>query len=72
MSTQTFQATGLTCHHCVHAVTQEMSALDGVSDVQVDLVNGGASTVRFAAEREVSAAEITEALEEAGGYELVG
>ncbi len=72
MSTQTFQATGLTCHHCVHAVTQEMSALDGVSDVQVELVNGGASTVTFAAEREVASDEIRAALDEAGEYQLVG
>ncbi len=72
MSTQTFQATGLTCGHCVHAVTQEMSALDGVSDVQVELVNGGASTVTFAADREVGADEIRGALDGAGEYQLVG
>ncbi len=70
--TQTFQATGLTCGHCVHAVTEEISALDGVSAVDVDLVDGGASTVRVAADRELAASEIEAALDEAGGYQLVG
>ena len=70
-ATQTFQATGLTCHHCVHAVTQEVSALDGVSEVTVDLVDGGASTVRVVASRELGGEEISAALDEAGGYQLV-
>ena len=70
--TQTFQATGLTCGHCVHAVTEEVSALDGVSAVEVDLVNGGASTVRVVADRELPATEVGAALDEAGGYQLVG
>jgi copper chaperone CopZ len=69
---QSFQATGLTCGHCVHAVTQEMTALDGVTEVTVDLVNGGASTVRVVAERALTSAEIEAALDEAGGYQLVG
>ena len=38
MSTQTFPVTGMTCGHCVSAVTSEVSALPGVTDVQVDLV----------------------------------
>ena len=33
-STQTFRATGLTCGHCAHAVTDELSALDGVDSVE--------------------------------------
>ena len=40
MSTTTYQVTGMTCGHCVQAVTTEVSAIDGVSDVQVDLESG--------------------------------
>jgi copper chaperone CopZ len=40
MSTSTYQVTGMTCGHCVQAVTSEVSAIDGVTDVQVDLVSG--------------------------------
>ncbi len=68
---QRFGATGLTCGHCVHAVTEELTALDGVDAVEVELVDGGTSTVTVTAERELSDGEVTEALEEAGGYQLV-
>jgi copper ion binding protein len=40
MSTSTYQVTGMTCGHCVQAVTTEVSAIDGVTDVQVDLASG--------------------------------
>jgi copper ion binding protein len=40
MSTTTYQVTGMTCGHCVQAVTTEVSAIDGVTDVQVDLESG--------------------------------
>ena len=31
----------MTCQHCVNAVTEEVEAIDGVSDVRVDLDSGG-------------------------------
>ena len=37
----TFAVTGLTCGHCVGAVTDELRALPGVSEVEIDLVAGG-------------------------------
>ena len=40
MSTTTYQVTGMTCGHCVQAVSSEVSAIDGVTDVQVDLESG--------------------------------
>jgi copper ion binding protein len=40
MSTTTYQVTGMTCGHCVQAVTSEVSTIDGVTDVQVDLESG--------------------------------
>ena len=70
MSTQTFDVVGMTCGHCASAVTEELKALDGVSDVQVDLVAGGTSAVTVAADRELTAAEVTSALDEAGDYSL--
>ncbi len=70
MSTQTFDVVGMTCGHCASAVTEELKALDGVSDVQVDLVAGGTSAVTVAADRELTPAEVTTALDEAGDYSL--
>ena len=70
MSTQTFDVVGMTCGHCAHAVTEELKALDGVTDVQVDLVAGGTSAVTVAAERELTTAEVNAALDEAGDYSL--
>ena len=40
MSTSTYTVTGMTCGHCVSSVTEEVSALAGVSDVEVDLASG--------------------------------
>ena len=35
MTTQAFHVTGMTCDHCVHAVTDELQALSGVRAVDV-------------------------------------
>ena len=70
MSTQTFDVVGMTCGHCASAATEELKALDGVSDVQVDLVAGGTSAVTVEADRELTTAEVTSALDEAGDYSL--
>jgi copper chaperone len=70
MTTQRFGATGLTCGHCVHAVTEELTALDGVEAAEVELVNGGTSVVTVTGGRELTEAEIAEALDEAGEYRL--
>ena len=44
-TTATYSVTGMTCAHCVAAVTEEVSRLDGVSAVDVDLNAGGDSRV---------------------------
>ena len=49
-TTQRFQATGLTCGHCARAVSEELLALDGVLDAEVEVVNGGQSVVTVVAE----------------------
>ena len=66
MSTQTVAVQGMTCGHCVKAVTEEVSAIPGVSEVAVDLVNGGTSTVTITAAEPVSDEAIAAAIDEAG------
>jgi copper chaperone len=70
MSTQNFDVVGMTCGHCASAVTEELKALDGVTDVQVALVAGGTSAVSVDATRELTPAEVAAALAEAGNYSL--
>ena len=70
MSTQTFPVTGLTCGHCVGAITSELSVLAGVTDVQIDLVTGGTSTLTVTADQALTDDEVAVALGEAGDYKL--
>jgi copper chaperone CopZ len=72
MTTQTYSVTGMTCGHCAGAVTSELKALDGVNDVNVDLVAGGTSTVTVTSENPLDDAAVAEALDEAGDYKLAG
>jgi len=71
MTTQTFAVTGLTCGHCVGAVTSELSVLAGVTDVQIDLVVDGTSALRVTADKPLTDDEVALALDEAGDYKLV-
>ncbi len=70
MSTQTFPVTGMTCSHCVGAVTSELKQLPGVTDVSVDLVAGGTSQVTVASGAPLGEADVAGALDEAGDYHL--
>ena len=36
----TWTVTGMTCHHCVMSVTEELSEIAGVESVDVDLESG--------------------------------
>jgi copper chaperone len=72
MTTQTYPVTGMTCGHCAGAVTEELKALDGVSDVRVDLVAGGTSTVTVTSAAPLDEAAVADALDEAGDYKLAG
>lgn len=71
MSIQTFPVAGLTCNHCVVAVSGELAGLAGVTGVTVDLVAGGTSTVTVASDAPVSETDVATALDEAGDYHLV-
>ncbi|TQR82768.1 heavy-metal-associated domain-containing protein [Mycobacterium hodleri] len=66
----TFAVTGMTCAHCVAAVTEEVSAIPGVTDVTVDLAPGATSTLRVTSEHGVTRDQIVAALDEAGDYQL--
>ena len=67
---ESYQVTGMTCGHCVGAVIEELQALDPVSDVTVDLVAGGTSTVEVTSARPLERGEMSAALAEAGDYRL--
>ena len=72
MTTTTYAVTGMTCEHCVNAVTTELGSLDGVSAVTVDLVADGNSQVTIASDRPLSEEEVIAALDEAGAYQISG
>jgi copper chaperone len=70
MTTQTYSVTGMTCGHCAGAVTSELEAVHGVTDVAVDLVAGGTSTVTVTSESPLDDSTVSAALDEAGDYRL--
>ncbi len=67
MTTTTYTVAGMTCGHCVSAVTEEVAKILGVVDVQVDLASGAVTVV---SENPIDEATVQEAVVEAG-YELV-
>ncbi|HST82665.1 MAG TPA: heavy-metal-associated domain-containing protein [Kineosporiaceae bacterium] len=69
--TGSYLVTGMTCGHCASAVRSEVSALDGVLDVVVELQAGGASEVRVTSSKPLSDELVAAALEEAGDYRLL-
>ncbi len=68
MSTATYTVVGMTCGHCVSSVTEEVSQVPGVTDVDVDLASGGLTVTGDA---EVDDAAVRAAVEEAG-YQVAG
>ncbi|EAR25756.1 putative metal-binding protein [marine actinobacterium PHSC20C1] len=61
---------GMTCSHCVSSVTEELTELDGVTEVSVDLVSGLPSTVSVTSDAPLDDETVGAAIEEAG-YTLV-
>lgn len=57
---------GMTCSHCVRSVTEELSAIAGVTDVDVNLNAGGTSRVRVASAAPLEDGQVRGAVEEAG------
>ena len=71
MPTTRYLVGGMTCAHCVAAVTEELTALDGVEDVGIDLHAGGTSSVTVTSTRPLARDDVEAALTEAGDYHLV-
>lgn len=72
MASATYKVTGMTCDHCVRAVAEELTSVDGVRSVAVELIPGGVSAVTVTSEAPLIAGEVAAALDEAGGYHLAG
>lgn len=69
MKELTFDVPGVSCEHCVNAITKETQAV-GVQDVQVDLVSKKVF-VSFDPAK-VSEDQIKEAITEEAGYDIAG
>ena len=65
-TTSTWTVTGMTCGHCAASVTEEITEIDGVEGVEVDVPTGQV-TVTSAAP--LDAAAVKAAVEESG-YQL--
>jgi copper chaperone len=71
MTTTIYPVTGMSCEHCVNAVTTELGKLRGISAVTVDLVPDGTSHVKVASDGPLPLDTVSAALDEAGGYQLI-
>jgi copper chaperone CopZ len=67
-STASYTVVGMTCGHCVSAVTEEVSQVPGVTLVDVDLARGALTVT---GETTVDDGAVRAAVEEAG-YEVAG
>lgn len=60
---QSWTVTGMTCGHCVQSVTEEVSAVPGAQEVQVDLASG---LLTVSSDQPLDDAAVRAAVEEAG------
>lgn len=67
MSEAVYTVEGMTCDHCVHAVSSEVSSLEGVTGVDIDL---GTGRVRISSDRPLDGGAVRAAVAEAG-YQVV-
>jgi len=63
VQTLDFTVSGMTCQHCVASVTEEVTELPGVAEVEVDLASGRLHVVG-----DVTAEQVQAAVTEAGSY----
>jgi copper chaperone len=66
MSATAIEVIGMTCAHCVQAVTEELTALPGVTGVDVELRVGAASIVVITSRSELDPEAVSAAIDEAG------
>jgi copper chaperone CopZ len=67
MTTTTYRVAGMSCGHCVSAVTAELTKIGGVAGVDVSLEAGEVTVTSDAA---LDEADVAAAIDEAG-FELV-
>ena len=67
MTTSTYMVKGMTCGHCEQAVTNELTSIEGVTDVAVNLQTGD---VTVTSQAQLQEAAVRAAVDEAG-FELV-
>ncbi|KAA9148193.1 heavy-metal-associated domain-containing protein [Amycolatopsis acidicola] len=63
MTETSYTVTGMTCEHCVKAVTEEVGRIEGVESVAVDLPTGAVTVVSAQA---LSDEAVRAAVDEAG------
>jgi len=63
MTEATYSVSGMSCDHCVRAVTAEVTKVAGVASVTVDLAAGRVTVV---SDEPVDTAAVRAAVEEAG------
>jgi len=61
MSQSTYTVSGMTCGHCIAAVTEEISEIDNDTEVAVDLPTGAVTSTK-----PIDDADVRAAVEEAG------
>jgi len=66
MTSTTYRVIGMTCEHCVRAVSTEVARIDGATDVDVDLVTGEVVVV---SDGPLAVEDVRAAVDEAG-YEV--
>jgi len=66
-TTTTYVVAGMTCEHCVRSVTECLTALPGVTGVEVDLTSG---RVTVSSDRPVDDGSVRAAVIDSG-YEVV-
>jgi copper chaperone CopZ len=61
----TYSVTGMTCEHCVSAVTEELTVLDGITAVDVVLAPEGPSAITVTSDAPLALDEVAAAIDEA-------
>jgi len=62
-TTTAYTVSGMTCDHCVRAVTAELARIPGVSGVDIELANG---RVTLTSDQPVAVETVRAAVDEAG------
>lgn len=63
----TYTVSGMTCGHCVHAVKSEVSAIPGVTAVELNLED---AKLQVTSDEPIDFDRLVEAVAEAGDYSI--